>query len=319
MMRIEVFLDEAASTVALRNEVVRGLTSNPKTLSPTWFYDERGCELYDEITRLVEYYPFRAERQILTNHAKDIVRGADPETLVELGSGNSEKTRFILDAMVMPATYVPFDVAETTLRDASEALMREYPGLEVHGIVGDFFHDLGHIPQDGRRMIALLGSTIGNLDPSQRSAMLRDLRAQMTGGDTFLLGTDLVKDRKRLVDAYDDALGVTAAFNLNVLTRLNRELAADFDVSKFRHLAVFDEDNQWIEMRLVSLADQRVRLDALDLDVAFADGEQVRTEISAKFTVDGVNDELRNAGMRVIDQWTDDDGDFLLTLAGVTA
>ena len=312
-----MFLDSAASAAALRNDVVAGMKASPKTLSPTWFYDERGCELYDEITKLAEYYPFRAERSILTNHAKDIVVAAQPDTLVELGSGTSEKSRRLLDALDMPATYVPFDVAEATLRDTAVALSGEYPELEIHGIVGDFGHDLVHIPRGGRRMIALLGSTIGNLDPSGRAAMLATLRAGMVGGDTFLLGTDLVKDRGRLVAAYDDAAGVTAAFNLNVLTHLNRELHADFDVARFAHRAVFNEERQWIEMHLVSQAAQHVRVADLDLDVAFADGEVLRTEISAKFTPEGVTKELNVAGMRVLEQWTDEDGDFLLTLAGV--
>jgi L-histidine N-alpha-methyltransferase len=317
MMRIEVFLDSAASAAALRNDVVVGLTSMPKTLSPTWFYDDRGCELYDEITKLPEYYPFRAERSILPNHAKDIVLAAAPDTLVELGSGTSEKSRLLLDALEMPATYVPFDVAEATLRDTAMALSDEYPELEIHGIVGDFGHDLVHIPVGGRRMIALLGSTIGNLDPAGRAVMLRTLRDGMTSGDTFLLGTDLVKDRARLVAAYDDASGVTAAFNLNVLTHVNRELHANFDVDAFAHRAVFNEDQQWIEMHLVALDDQSVRVDDLDLDVSFARGEILRTEISAKFTPAGVTKELAAAGMRVLEQWTDEDGDFLLTLAGV--
>jgi L-histidine Nalpha-methyltransferase len=316
-MRIEVFLDSAASAAALRNDVITGLTSAPKMLSPTWFYDEEGCRLYDEITKLPEYYPFRAERSILTNHAKDIVMAARPAMLVELGSGTSEKSRLLLDALDMPATYVPFDVAEATLRDTAIALSDEYPELEIHGIVGDFGHDLVHIPAGDRRMIALLGSTIGNLDPSGRVAMLQTLRAGMSPGDTFLLGTDLVKDRTRLVAAYDDAAGVTAAFNLNVLRHLNRELRADFDVDGFRHRAVFDEAHQWIEMHLVAQRDQSVRIEDLDLDVAFAAGEALRTEISAKFTRDGVVKELGAAGMRVFEQWTDEDDDFLLTLAGV--
>jgi L-histidine Nalpha-methyltransferase len=317
MMRIEVFLDSTASAAALRDDVVTGLTGSPKTLSPTWFYDERGCELYDEITKLPEYYPFRAERSILTNRAKDIVMAAQPDTFVELGSGTSEKSRLLLDALEMPATYVPFDVAEATLRDTAVALSDEYPELEIHGIVGDFGHDLVHIPLGGRRMIALLGSTIGNLDPDGRASMLATLRAGMSDGDTFLLGTDLVKDRARLVAAYDDAAGVTAAFDLNVLTHLNRELHADFDVAAFAHRAVFNEAHRWIEMHLVALDDQTVRVDDLDLDVSFVRGEALRTEISAKFTPDGVVDELNGAGMRVIEQWTDEDGDFLLTLAGV--
>lgn len=316
-MRIEVHLDTAASAVALKSDVVRGLTSTPKTLSPTWFYDERGCELYDDITRLAEYYPFRAERSILINHAKDIVRATLPDTLVELGSGTSEKTRFLLDAMDMPATYVPFDVAEVTLRETAEKLQVEYPELEIHGIVGDFAHDLVHIPQGGHRLIALLGGTIGNLTPDERAKMLRALRAGMVHGDAFLLGTDLVKDRQRLVAAYDDAAGVTAAFNRNVLTHVNRELHADFDVDGFAHRAVFNEERQWIEMHLVSKLDQTVRIEALDFDVEFAEGEVLRTEISSKFTPDGVNAELCNAGMSVLDQWTDEDGDFLLTVAGV--
>ncbi|HVV36197.1 MAG TPA: L-histidine N(alpha)-methyltransferase [Acidimicrobiales bacterium] len=316
-MRIEVFLDSAASAAALRNDVVTGLTASPKTLSPTWFYDARGCELYDAITKLAEYYPFRAEREILSTRAKDIVLAAQPDTLVELGSGNSEKSRLLLDAMVMPATYVPFDVAEATLRDTAAALVEEYPGLDIHGIVGDFGHDLVHLPTGGRRMIALLGSTIGNLDPAGRAAMLATLRNGMAAGDTFLLGTDLVKDRARLVAAYDDAAGVTAAFNVNVLSHLNRELHANFDVDGFVHRAVFDEEHQWIEMHLVSRRDQSVRIADVDLDVSFAEGEALRTEISSKFTPGGVAEELRNAGLSVVDQWTDDAGDFLLTLAGV--
>jgi L-histidine N-alpha-methyltransferase len=317
MMRIEVFLDSAASAAALRNDVVTGLTATPKTLSPTWFYDERGCELYDEITKLPEYYPFRAERSILTNHAKDIVMAAQPAMLVELGSGTSEKSRLLLDAIDMPATYVPFDVAEAMLRDTAVALTDEYPELEIHGIVGDFSHDLVHIPRGAKRLIALLGSTIGNLDPAGRAAMLATLRAGMDDGDTFLLGTDLVKDRARLVAAYDDAAGVTAAFNRNVLAHVNRELHANFAVDGFAHRAVFNEEHRWIEMHLVSQREQSVRVADLDLDVAFADGEALRTEISAKFTPEGVMEELNVAGMRVLETWTDEDGDFLLTLAGV--
>ncbi len=317
MMRIEVFLDEAAAAVALRSEVVRGLTSSPKTLSPTWLYDERGSELYDDITRLAEYYPFRAERSILAGHAKEVIAVTEPNVLVELGSGTSEKTRFLLDAMQMPATYVPFDVAESTLRDAAEALLEEYPGLDVHGIIGDFAHDLVHIPREGRRLIALLGSTIGNFTPDERAKMLATLRATMDAGDTFLLGTDLQKDRGRLVAAYDDALGVTAAFNLNVLVRLNRDLGADFDLDQFRHKAIYNEEHNWIEMQLISLVAQRVRIDALDLEVSFDEGEVLRTEISAKFTAAGVEAELAAAGMQVIDRWTDDAGDFLLTVAEV--
>jgi L-histidine N-alpha-methyltransferase len=298
-------------------EVAAGLSAPQKELSPKYFYDQRGSELFEEITRLPEYYPTRTERTILLEHATDIAELTKADTLVELGSGTSEKSRLLLDALEMPATYVPFDVAEATLRDTAVALSDEYPELEIHGIVGDFGHDLVHIPKGGRRMIALLGSTIGNLDPAGRAEMLATLRAGMDDGDTFLLGTDLVKDRARLVAAYDDAAGVTAAFNRNVLAHLNRELHADFDIDGFAHRAVFDEDHQWIEMHLVSQREQAVRIADLDLDVSFADGEALRTEISAKFTPDGVVNELGAAGMRVLEQWTDEDGDFLLTLAGV--
>lgn len=316
-IRIDIHLDTDASGAALREQVVRGLTSTPKTLSPTWFYDERGCQLYDEITKLPEYYPFRAERAILASHAKDVVMATQPDTLVELGSGTSEKTRLVLDVMEMPATYVPFDVAESTLRITAEALLAEYPQLDIHGIVGDFAHDLVHIPRGNRRLIALLGSTIGNLMPAERASMLATLRAGMADGDSFLLGTDLVKERGRLVAAYDDAAGVTAAFNLNVLRHLNRELHADFDVDAFSHRAIFNEDERWIEMHLVSRVEQTAHVADLGIDVAFAAGEPLRTEISAKFTPEGVNAELEVAGMHVIEQWTDDNEDFLLTVAGV--
>ncbi len=317
MMRVEVFLDEDAASVALREELIEGLTATHKVLSPVWFYDERGCEIYDEITKLDEYYPFKAERSILRERGKEIVAMAEPDTLVELGSGNSEKTRFLLDVMSMPATYVPFDVAESTLREAGEALVAEYPGLDVHGIVGDFNSDLVHLPKTGKQMIALLGSTIGNFAPMARAEMINTIRSGMKDGDTFLLGTDLQKDRHRLVAAYDDAQGVTAAFDLNVLTRLNREFGADFDVEMFRHVALYNEDENWIEMRLVSLTAQHVHLEALGIDIEFAEGESIRTEISAKFTPAGVNRELAAAGLKVLDQWTDEAGDFLLTLAGV--
>jgi L-histidine N-alpha-methyltransferase len=315
MMRIDVHLDTAASAVALRNEVVRGLTATPKTLSPTWFYDERGCALYDDITRLAEYYPFKAERSILTNHAKDIVMATTPDTLVELGSGTSEKTRFLLDAMDMPATYVPFDVAESTLRETAEKLQAEYPQLEIHGIVGDFAHDLVHIPRDGRRLIALLGSTIGNLTPSERAIMLATLRAGMVDGDSFLLGTDLVKDRGRLVAAYDDAAGVTAEFNRNLLHVLNRELGATFDPSRFVHVARWNPEQSWIEMRLRARGFMGVVVKALGMRVDFASGEEIRTEVSTKFTPDRVRAELAAAGFGVVETWTDPAADYLLTLA----
>jgi L-histidine Nalpha-methyltransferase len=296
-------------------DVTAGLTSDPKTLPPVWFYDERGSDLFDEITRLPEYYPTRAERSILVARAAEIASITDADTLVELGSGTSEKTRLLLDA-IAPKRFVPFDVSEAVLRDAAAAIAAERAGVDVHVVVGDFHRHLGEVPRTGRRLVAFLGGTIGNLDPAQRGKFLFDVDAMLDHDEWFLLGTDLVKDRARLVAAYDDAAGVTAAFNRNALVVMNRELGADFDPGAFDHVAHWDEERSWIEMRLVARAPQVVRVAGLDdLEVRFEAGEWLRTEISTKFTADGSRAELWNAGLVVEHQWTDDAGDFLLTLA----
>jgi L-histidine N-alpha-methyltransferase len=279
-----------------------------------WFYDDAGSALFDDITRLPEYYPTRAERSILAARAAEIAGRTGADTLVELGSGTSEKTRLLLDALA-PTRFVPFDVSEATLRAAAAALVEEHPDLEVHAVVGDFNQHLGAVPRDGRRLVAFLGGTIGNLDPVQRRRLLFDVDAMLDHRDGFLLGTDLVKDPARLVAAYDDAAGVTAAFDRNALVVMNRELGADFDPGAFDHVAHWDADERWIEMRLVARAPQVVRVAALDLEVRFDAGEWLRTEISAKFTPDGVREELWESGLVVEEQWTDDAGDFLLTLA----
>jgi L-histidine N-alpha-methyltransferase len=308
--------DDAAE--ALRADALAGLTATPKELPPRWFYDERGSELFDRITRLPEYYPTRAERAILEARAPEIAAAAGADVLVELGSGTSEKTRLLLTAMREAGTlrrFVPFDVDPSVLRLAGDALAEEYPGLEVDGVVGDFTRHLGELPTDGRRMVAFLGSTIGNLAPAERAAFLTDLAATLRPGDSFLLGTDLVKDENRLVRAYDDAEGVTAEFNRNVLLVLNRELKADFDPEAFAHVAVWDTEHEWIEMRLRSVRDQQVNVAALDLGVAFAAGEEMRTEISAKFRRQGVERELVAAGLAMTRWWTDPAGDFGLSLA----
>jgi L-histidine Nalpha-methyltransferase len=302
----------------LRADVLDGLTSSPKELPPRWLYDARGCELFDAITELPEYYPTRTERAILTASARAIADLSEADTLVELGSGTSEKTRLLLDALRDAGTlkrFVGFDVAEGVLRDAAEAILAEYPGIEVAAVVGDFHRHLAHIPGGGRRMIAFLGGTIGNLQPRQRAEMLGELADLMVGGDSLLLGTDIVKDHDRLVAAYDDAAGVTAEFNLNVLAVLNRELGADFDVDRFEHVARYDEVDDHIEMRLRSQGAQVVRVDELDLDLTFADGEDIRTEISAKFRPTVVRAELIAAGLTPSGWWTDPAGDFGLTLA----
>src|SRR6478735_8046665 len=224
---------------ALRDDVTRGLTADPKTLPPKWFYDAKGSDLFEDITRLPEYYPTRCERSILEASATEIAELADADTLVELGSGSSEKTRLLLDAMRAHGTlvrYVPVDVSDSALLEASEALVKDYPGLQVHGVIADFEAHLDRLPGGGRRLIAFLGSTIGNLDPATRAHFLAEIGAGMKEGDALLLGTDLVKDTERLVRAYDDAQGVTAAFNKNVLAVVNRELDADFDLDAYRHV-----------------------------------------------------------------------------------
>jgi L-histidine Nalpha-methyltransferase len=303
---------------ALRADVRAGLAARPKTLPPKYFYDARGSELFDEITRLPEYYLTRAETAILDRHAADIAALSECESLVELGSGTSAKTRLLLRALLDGGTlreFVPFDVDPAVLAEASEALSAEYPGLRVAPFLGDFTRDLGAIPAAGRRTIAFIGSTIGNLEPAERATFLARVGAALRPGDTFLLGTDLVKDTGRLLRAYDDAAGVTAEFNRNVLRVINRELDADFAVEEFEHVAVWNADREWIEMWLRSARDQQVTIRALDLTVSFAAGEQMRTEISAKFRRERIEAELAAAGLKTLRFWTDPDGDFGLTLA----
>jgi L-histidine N-alpha-methyltransferase len=308
--------DDAAA--ALRADALAGLTAAPKTLPPRWFYDQRGSELFDEITRLPEYYPTRTERAILAARAPEIAAATRAEMLVELGSGTSDKTRLLLTALRQAGAlrrFVPFDVDPSVLRQAAAALTAEYPGLAVEAVVGDFTRHLGELPHGSRRLVAFLGSTIGNLEPGPRAAFLAELAATLRPGDSFLLGTDLVKDPVRLVRAYDDAAGVTAAFNKNVLTVLDRELGADFDLDAFDHVALWDAEQEWIEMRLRSRLDQGVSIAALDLQVRFATGEELRTEVSAKFRRPGIERELAAAGLTMTHWWTDPRGDFALSLS----
>ncbi|MDH6113967.1 L-histidine N-alpha-methyltransferase [Kitasatospora sp. MAP12-15] len=304
---------------ALRADVRFGLTAEPKWLPPKWFYDSRGSELFEEITRLPEYYPTRAERAILTARAGEIAEATRARTVVELGSGSSEKTRLLLDGLHALGTlesYVPVDVSESALQDAGQQLVKEYPELSVHGVVSDFTAslDLPHAV-NAPRLVAFLGGTLGNLLPTERAAFLRALRAELAPGDALLLGTDLVKDERVLVAAYDDAAGVTAEFNKNVLNVLNRELDATFDPDAFEHVAVWDARQEWIEMRLRSREAQTVKIPALDLAVQFAAGEELRTEISAKFRRERVAEELRSAGFALTHWWTDPEGRFGLSLA----
>jgi L-histidine Nalpha-methyltransferase len=315
---IEVHLRPGDLQEALIRDASKGLRApEGKWLPPVWFYDDQGSELFDEITRLPEYYLYRAERRLLEAHADEIAEVSQAEVLVELGAGTCDKSRILLDAMRKAQTlekYVPLDVSDTTLLNAANALCEEYEGLSVHAVVGDFILHTDKIPRSGRRLIAFLGSTIGNLGPQQRKRFLFDLDCTMEQGEHFLLGADLVKDVSRLLAAYDDSAGVTAAFNKNVLYVLNRELGADFDPSLFEHIAVWNEEKSHIEMRLRSSIDQTVVVKQLGLEVPFARGEDLLTETSAKFTREGLEKELFEAGLVVDQMWEDPEG-FLLTLA----
>ncbi|HXR30783.1 MAG TPA: L-histidine N(alpha)-methyltransferase [Solirubrobacterales bacterium] len=319
MIAIEVHLDaDTAATMA--RDVRTGLTMQPKELAPKYFYDERGSQLFEQITELPEYYPTRAERSILTARATEIVAAAGrPQTLVELGSGSAAKTRHLLSAMRDAGclrTYVPVDISEEITHETAECLVEEYPGLVVRGLVCDFEHHLERIPDSvGGRLIAFLGGTIGNLYPAARREFLARLATLMAPGDQLLLGTDLVKQTERLEAAYDDAEGVTAEFNKNVLQVLNRELDADFDLDGFEHVARYDQDEARMDIRLRSLAEQRVRLDSLDLEVEFVAGEEMRTEISAKFTRERLCGVYEEAGMEMNGWFVDGAGDYALSLA----
>ncbi|OBG20341.1 L-histidine N(alpha)-methyltransferase [Mycobacterium sp. 852002-51057_SCH5723018] len=303
---------------ALRRDVLDGLRQTPKCLPPKWFYDSVGSDLFDQITRLPEYYPTRAEAEILRARSAEIASASEADTLVELGAGTSEKTRRLLDALRDRGSlrgFVPFDVDASVLSATAAAIQREYPGVEINAVCGDFEEHLTEIPDGGRRLFVFLGSTIGNLTPEPRAEFLSTLAAVMRPGDSLLLGTDLVKDTGRLVRAYDDAAGVTARFNRNVLAVINRQLDADFDVEAYRHVARWNGDEERIEMWLRADSPQRVRVGALDLTVDFAAGEEMLTEVSSKFRPDGVSAELAGAGLRRIRWWTDEAGDFGLSLA----
>ncbi len=306
---------------ALRGDARAGLTASPKSLPPKWFYDAQGSALFDKITELPEYYPTRTEREILNATAAGIAGQTRARTLVELGSGSSDKTRLLLDALRAAGTlrcYVPVDVSEPALVAAGDALSAEYPGLDVRAVVSDFEEHLGLPAGDDApapRLVAFLGSTIGNLLPDQRAAFLARVRDGMQPGDFFLLGTDLVKDEATLIAAYDDASGVTAEFNKNVLAVLNAELGADFDRDEFEHVAVWDAAAEWIEMRLRSVTAQTVHLPGIGLTVDFAAGEEMRTEVSAKFRPEGVEAELASAGFAMRSWWTDPAAQFGLSLS----
>jgi L-histidine Nalpha-methyltransferase len=315
---VDIYLTPDHAERSLRQDARQGLTSTPKWLQPKWFYDARGSDLFEEITRLPEYYPTRTESSILRSRAADIARRTEAHTLVELGSGSSEKTRLLLDALREAGTlhqYVPLDVSESALRDAVAAIHADYPALAIHGVVADFTQHLDRVPGENPRLVAFLGGTIGNLLPDERATFLRDLRDTLDPGEWLLLGTDLVKSTDLLVPAYDDAAGVTADFNRNVLSVLNRELGADFDLGNFEHVAIWNPEKEWMEMRLRATAPATVTLSDIGIDITLAAGEEIRTEISAKFRREGIRSELAKTGFELDSWWTDPEGLYALSLA----
>jgi L-histidine Nalpha-methyltransferase len=315
---INSFLDEANERV-LADDVLDGLTRPFKELPPKHFYDSRGSELFERICELPEYYPTRTEMKILTDRADEIVAETGAGELVELGSGAAEKARVLLGAMERAGTltrYVPLDVSETAVEEAARALVDEYDQIEIHGVIGDFERHLDGVPGgDAVRLVALLGGTIGNFPPGSRRRLLRKIGTLLADGDRLLLGTDLVKDPALIEAAYDDADGITAEFNRNVLHVINRELDGNFPIEQFEHVAFFDAEREWIEMRLRAREECTVEIEQVGLTVEFAAGEEVRTEISAKFTRERVEADFAAAGLALERWYTDDDGLFALSLA----
>ncbi|CAN5598193.1 L-histidine N(alpha)-methyltransferase [soil metagenome] len=315
---VDVHLPPGGPLSGMAADVRAGLTKPFKELSPRYFYDECGSELFEQITALPEYYPTRCERAILEGRSDEIVTAANPRALIELGSGSAAKTRVLLDAMRDAgclSAFAPVDISEEITRETAEAIAAEYPDVEVLGHVCDFELDLERVPVEGPRIIAFLGGTIGNFQPAQRASFLRRVANLLDLNDRFLLGTDLVKDRATLEAAYDDSQGVTAAFNVNVLAVLNERLDANFDLDCFEHVARWDADNLWMDIRLRSRCQQVVDVKALDLQVGFGSGEEMRTEISTKFMRPGLEGIYGEAGLELTDWWTDPEGLYALSLA----
>jgi L-histidine N-alpha-methyltransferase len=316
---VAVHLPPGGPLSGMAADVRAGLTRPFKELSPRYFYDERGSQLFEDITALPEYYPTRCERSILESESDAICEAANcPAALIELGSGSAAKTRVLLSAMCQAEcleTYCPVDISEEITRATAQRIAEEYQDVKVRGLVCDFELDLERIPVAGPRVIALLGGTIGNFEPQQRAGFLRRVRNLLGPEDRFLLGTDLVKDSATLEAAYNDERGVTAEFNKNVLSVLNRELRADFDLDAFEHVARWDPENLWVDIRLRSLTDQVVDVSALEMLVPFAAGEEMRTEISTKFARSGLEGIYAEAGLELTDWWTDPNELYALSLA----
>jgi L-histidine N-alpha-methyltransferase len=304
-----------AYRVRLRRDALSGLTASPKRLPSTYFYDAVGSELFEEITKVPEYYLTRAETEILDRYADEILGACEPDELIELGSGSSRKTRLLLDAMRRlgcGVRYVPVDISEAALREAHLAIRDDYGWLEMECLIGDFSKDLHLIPRHGRRLVAFLGSTIGNLERPDRVELYTEVASMLDADDRFLLGVDLVKDEAAMVAAYDDAAGVTAAFNRNILTVLNRELDGNIPVEAFEHVTSFDATTECMRQRLRATREVDATLAAIDLDVHFDTGEELYTERSCKFTREGLAAELVEAGLEIVGWWTDAENRFAL-------
>ncbi|CAN5719604.1 L-histidine N(alpha)-methyltransferase [soil metagenome] len=317
-VRVDVLLDDASRRAALYEATLRSLTDTPKEISPIWLYDERGSRLFDEITHLPEYYLTRAERAILAERASEIASQTRAETLVELGSGTSEKTRLLLDALAAEGTlgrFVPLDVSEEVLVASAQEIADEYPGLEVHAVVADFERHLGMLPAGGRRLLAFLGSTIGGLEVDARERFLRTVASSLGSRDALLLGLDLVKDPARVEAAYSDGSGASERFQRNALAHLDRELGSDFSGSRFDYRPSWDPEREWMDIGFRSLEAQVVHIPRLGIEVAFADGEHLRTSVSSKFRRERFEADLAAADLQITRWWTDASGDFAVCLA----
>lgn len=318
-LRLDIYRGEEWIT-SFANDVRTGLKADPPVLPPKYFYDARGSELFDAICELPEYYPTRTEEAILKADGAEIIELSGARSLVELGSGSSQKTEHLLRPLIESTAdgdglYVPIDFSESAVREASVRLIEKYPGLRVHGVIGDFEKHLGGLPEVSARLIAFLGGTIGNFAPLAMDHFLKRLALLMRSDDALLIGIDLVKDVDTLEDAYNDEAGVTAEFNKNVLASINANLAGNFDLSAWDHIAFFDRENSWIEMRLRANRDQTVRIAAIDTVIEFRAGDDICTEISRKFTRDRFTDSLTASGFGLLGWFTDSDERFALALA----
>jgi L-histidine N-alpha-methyltransferase len=317
-IRIDVILDEEERRASLYDKTFWTLRQSPREIPAVWLYDERGSQLFDEITRLPEYYPTRCEREILAQRAQEIAEQTGADTLVELGSGTSDKTRLLLDALTGAGTlerFVPLDVSEETLRASAHSVAEEYTSIGIHAIVADFERHLSALPDGERRLVAFLGGTIGNLDPAHRGKFLASVAALLQPQDAFLLGVDLVKDVARIEGAYNDPRGVTEAFVRNGFAAVNRALGADFSSERFDFSATWSPTEEWMDIGFFARSAHNVTIPELEVVIPFASGEYLRFEISGKFRRERLDSELRAAGLQVDAWWTDRNREFAVLLA----